>query len=231
MDPLLQPPVYLEGFKFVSGNAEHPSDRFLNTTCEILLEDTKAASALTKLPRLKDDFFSVGGFDNFGIAEGLMTTVHATTSTQFTVDSPSNKNYRLGRSALNNIIPSSTGAAKAVGKIIPGLNGKITGMAFRVPTANVSVVDLTVKLNQATSYEAIKTAFKNAAFGSLSGILDYSESEVVSQDSVGNADVCTFDANAGIELNPTFFKIVGWYDNEFGYSSKLVDLARHINEL
>lgn len=169
--------------------------------------------------------------DQFGITEALMTTVHATTSTQFTVDSPSNKNYRLGRSALNNIIPSSTGAAKAVGKIIPELNGKITGMAFRVPTANVSVVDLTVKLNQATSYEAIKTAFKNAAFGSLSGILDYSEAEVVSQDFVGNAHVCTFDANAGIELNPTFFKIVGWYDNEFGYSSKLVDLARHINEL
>lgn len=165
--------------------------------------------------------------DNFGIEEGLMTTVHATTATQLTVDGPSKKDFRGGRSALMNIIPGSTGAAKAVGKVIPKLNGKLTGMAFRVPTADVSVVDLTVRLQKETSYEAIKQAFKKASEGELKGILGYTEEAVVSQDFVSDARTSIFDAGAGIELNPKFFKIISWYDNEFGYSNKLVDLAEH----
>jgi len=169
--------------------------------------------------------------DNFGIKEALMTTIHATTSTQFTVDGPSKKNYRLGRSALSNIIPSTTGAAKAVGKVIPSLNGKLTGMAFRVPTSNVSVVDLTVKLNTPTSYHEIKKTIESSASSSLDGILSYTEDPVVSQDFVGNTHTCIFDADAGIELNSTFFKLVAWYDNEVGYSNKLIDLAEHINSL
>ncbi|MDT8347862.1 MAG: type I glyceraldehyde-3-phosphate dehydrogenase, partial [Flavobacteriaceae bacterium] len=163
--------------------------------------------------------------DAFGIDEGLMTTVHATTATQLTVDGPSRKDYRGGRSALLNIIPASTGAAKAVTKVIPELEGKLTGMAFRVPTANVSVVDLTVRLKKATSYEEIKKTFKAAAEGPLKGILAYTEEDVVSQDFVGDAHISTFDAGAGMELNSNFFKIVSWYDNEFGYSSKLLELA------
>ena len=166
--------------------------------------------------------------DNFGIDEALMTTVHAATSTQLTVDGPA-KNYRLGRSALNNIIPSTTGAAKAVGKVIPELNGKLTGMAFRVPTANVSVVDLTVKLNTETSYDEIKKTFKKASENELKGILSYTEEAVVSQDFVGCSYTSNFDANAGIEIGPKFFKIISWYDNEYGYSSKLVDLMCFIN--
>lgn len=169
--------------------------------------------------------------DNFGIEEGLMTTIHASTSTQFTVDSPSRKNYRIGRSAMSNIIPSSTGAAKAVGKVIPSLKGKLTGMAFRVPTKDVSVVDLTVKLSRETSYEEIKLAFREAANGSLKGVLAYTEDEVVSQDFVGNKHSCIFDAGAGIELNSTFFKLIAWYDNEVGYSNKMIDLAQFINGL
>lgn len=169
--------------------------------------------------------------DNFGIEEALMTTVHAATSTQFTVDGPSRKNYRLGRSAINNIIPSTTGAAKAVGKIIPALNGKLTGMAFRVPTANVSVVDLTVRLEQPTTYTEIKAMFKANAENDLKGILGYTEEEVVSQDFVSDSRTCIFDANAGIELSPKFFKLVAWYDNEFAYSHKLVDLAEHLMSL
>lgn len=169
--------------------------------------------------------------DNFGIEEALMTTIHASTSTQFTVDSPSRKNYRLGRSALINIIPSTTGAAKAVGKVIPSLNGKLTGMAFRVPTANVSVVDLTVKLEKDTTYGAIKQAFKNASEGDLKGILGYTDEAVVSQDFVSDARTSIFDAEAGIELNSKFFKVVSWYDNEFGYSNKLIDLAEYIHTL
>ncbi len=169
--------------------------------------------------------------DNFGIAEALMTTVHATTATQLTVDGPSRKDYRGGRSALLNIIPASTGAAKAVGKVIPELNGKLTGMAFRVPTANVSVVDLTVKTDKATSYEEIKAAMKDAASGSLKNVLGYTEESVVSQDFVSDVRTSIFDAGAGIELNSNFFKIVSWYDNEFGYSNKLVDLALHVNSL
>jgi len=169
--------------------------------------------------------------DNFGIDEALMTTIHAGTSTQFVVDAPSRKNYRLGRSAMNNIIPSSTGAAKAVGKVIPKLNGKLTGMAFRVPTADVSVVDLTVKLNKETSYEEIKKVFKAASEGSLKGILGYTEDAVVSQDFVSDDRTSIFDAGAGIELSPKFYKIISWYDNEFGYSNKLVDLAQYVNNL
>ena len=169
--------------------------------------------------------------DNFGIDEGLMTTVHATTATQLTVDGPSKKDYRGGRSALLNIIPASTGAAKAVTKVIPALEGKLTGMAFRVPTADVSVVDLTVRLEKETSYEEIKKAMKTASEGELAGILGYTEELVVSQDFVGDVRTSIFDAGAGIELNSKFFKVVSWYDNETGYSNKLVDLALHAASL
>ena len=165
--------------------------------------------------------------DNFGIVGGLMTTVHAATATQMTVDGPA-KNYRLGRSSLNNIIPSTTGAAIAVGKVIPELNGKLTGMAFRIPTANVSVVDLTVLLEKKTSYEDIKKKFKEASESDLKGILDYTEEAVVSQDYIGSTFTSNFDANAGIELNPNYFKIISWYDNEYGYSTKLVELIGEI---
>ncbi len=169
--------------------------------------------------------------DTYGIEEGLMTTVHATTATQLTVDGPSKKDYRGGRSAMLNIIPASTGAAKAVTKVIPDLLGKLTGMAFRVPTADVSVVDLTVRLEKETSYEDIKKTMKAAADGPLKGILGYTEESVVSQDFVGDARTSIFDAGAGIELNSKFFKVVSWYDNEAGYSNKLVDLALHVNSL
>lgn len=169
--------------------------------------------------------------DNFGIEEALMTTIHAATATQLTVDGPSRKNYRLGRSALANIIPATTGAAKAVGKVIPKLDGKLTGMAFRVPTPNVSVVDLTVRLNTETSYEEIKKVFKEASEGAMNGVLGYTDEAVVSQDFVSDARTSIFDAGAGIELNSKFFKIVSWYDNEFGYSNKLVELALLANSL
>jgi glyceraldehyde 3-phosphate dehydrogenase len=169
--------------------------------------------------------------DNFGIEEGLMTTVHATTASQLTVDGPSRKDYRGGRSAMINIIPAATGAAKAVTKVIPELEGKLTGMAFRVPTADVSVVDLTVRLEKATSYDEIKKVFKAASEGELKGILGYTEEDVVSQDFVGDARTSIFDAGAGIELNSRFFKVVSWYDNEAGYSNKLVDLAEYISGL
>jgi glyceraldehyde 3-phosphate dehydrogenase len=155
--------------------------------------------------------------DNFGIEEGLMTTVHATTASQLTVDGPSRKDYRGGRSAMINIIPAATGAAKAVTKVIPELEGKLTGMAFRVPTADVSVVDLTVRLEKATSYDEIKKVFKAASEGELKGILGYTEEDVVSQDFVGDARTSIFDAGAGIELNSRFFKVVSWYDNEAVY--------------
>ena len=169
--------------------------------------------------------------DNFGIAEGLMTTVHATTATQKTVDGPSAKDWRGGRSALNNIIPSSTGAAKAVGKVIPSLNGKLTGMSFRVPTADVSVVDLTVRLEKPTSYDEIAAAVKAASEGELKGILGYTEDAVVSQDFVSDARTSIFDKEAGIMLSPTFVKLVSWYDNEWGYSNKLTDLLVHSSSL
>jgi glyceraldehyde 3-phosphate dehydrogenase len=166
--------------------------------------------------------------DNFGIKEGLMTTVHAATATQFTVDGPSKKDFRGGRSSLLNIIPSSTGAAKAVTKVIPSLEGKLTGMAFRIPTANVSVVDLTVKVNKETSYEEIKKVMKSASGNDLKGILGYCDDFVVSQDFIGDKRTSIFDANAGMELNPKFFKIISWYDNECAYSNKLLDLSKHI---
>ncbi|MCH4823688.1 type I glyceraldehyde-3-phosphate dehydrogenase [Gramella lutea] len=169
--------------------------------------------------------------DEFGLVEGLMTTVHASTSTQFTVDSPSKKNFRLGRSAMANIIPSSTGAAVAVTKVIPSLKGKLTGMAFRVPTTDVSVVDLTVRTEKNTSYDEIKAAFKKASEGSFKGVISYTEEEVVSQDFVSDAHTCNFDAGAGIALNDNFFKLIAWYDNEYGYSAKLIDLAAHVASL
>ena len=169
--------------------------------------------------------------DEFGLVEGLMTTVHASTSTQFTVDSPSKKNFRLGRSAMANIIPSSTGAAVAVTKVIPSLKGKLTGMAFRVPTTDVSVVDLTVRTEKNTSYDEIKAAFKKASEGSLKGVISYTEEEVVSQDFVSDPHTCNFDAGAGIALNDNFFKLIAWYDNEYGYSAKLIDLAAHVASL
>ena len=169
--------------------------------------------------------------DNFGIVEGLMTTVHATTATQFTVDGPSKKDYRGGRSSLLNIMPASTGAAKAVTKVIPSLIGKLTGMAFRVPTANVSVVDLTVKLEKDTSYHEIKSIMKKYSDTEMKNILGYTEEAVVSQDFVGDIRTSIFDAGAGMELNSKFFKIISWYDNECGYSNKLIDLAKHVNQL
>ena len=169
--------------------------------------------------------------DNFGIQEGLMTTVHATTATQFTVDGPSKKDFRGGRSSLVNIMPASTGAAKAVTKVIPALVGKLTGMAFRVPTANVSVVDLTVRLEKETSYEEIKSVMRKHSETDLKNILGYTEEAVGSQDFVGDVRTSIFDAGAGMELNSKFFKIISWYDNECGYSNKLIDLAKHINQL
>ncbi len=166
--------------------------------------------------------------DNWGIEEGLMTTVHATTATQKTVDGPSMKDWRGGRGAGQNIIPSSTGAAKAVGKVIPSLNGKLTGMAFRVPTPDVSVVDLTVKLKEAASYEEICAKMKEAADGELKGILGYTEDAVVSNDFIGDERTSIFDAGAGIQLSDKFVKLVSWYDNEWGYSNKVVDLVAYI---
>ncbi len=167
--------------------------------------------------------------DNFGIVEGLMTTVHAATATQKTVDGPSKKDWRGGRGAGQNIIPSSTGAAKAVGKVIKELNGKLTGMAFRVPTPDVSVVDLTCRLKKPASYEDIKAAMKAASEGAMKGVLGYTEDQVVSTDFQGEVRTSVFDAGAGIALNDHFVKVVSWYDNEWGYSNKVVDLIRHMD--
>jgi len=169
--------------------------------------------------------------DNYGIEEALMTTVHAVTSSQSTVDSPSKKNYRIGRNALANIIPTSTGAAIAVGKVIPALDGKLSGMAFRVPTPDVSVVDLTVRTKKAVSFSELKATIKKASESDLKGILGYTEEGVVSQDFVSEPRTSVFDAEASIGLNDNFFKLVSWYDNEFGYSTKLVDLASHISSV
>jgi glyceraldehyde 3-phosphate dehydrogenase len=169
--------------------------------------------------------------DNFGIVEGLMTTVHATTASQLTVDGPSKKDFRAGRSALLNIIPASTGAAKAVTKVIPELKGKLTGMAFRVPTANVSVVDLTVRTEKGASFDEVKKVIQKAANGAYKGLVAYTDEPVVSQDFVSDEHICTFDAEASIALNDNFFKLVAWYDNEYGYSSKLVDLAEYVAKL
>ncbi|WP_372948329.1 type I glyceraldehyde-3-phosphate dehydrogenase [Mariniphaga sp.] len=169
--------------------------------------------------------------DKFGIVEGLMTTVHATTATQKTVDGPSMKDWRGGRGAGQNIIPSSTGAAKAVGKVIPSLNGKLTGMAFRVPTPNVSVVDLTVRLEKGASYETICAAMKEASEGELKGVLGYTEDAVVSNDFLGESCTSVFDAGAGIGLNDNFVKVVSWYDNEWGYSLKVVELVEYMDSV
>ena len=169
--------------------------------------------------------------DNFGIVNGLMTTVHATTATQKTVDGPSVNDWRGGRGAAQNIIPSSTGAAKAVGRVIPELNGKLTGMAFRVPTPDVSVVDLTVNLAKPASYDQIKAAMKAASEGPMAGILGYTEEEVVSTDFLGESCTSVFDAGAGIALTDTFVKVVAWYDNEWGYSCKCLDLMRHMESV
>ncbi|MBL30394.1 MAG: type I glyceraldehyde-3-phosphate dehydrogenase [Flavobacteriaceae bacterium] len=169
--------------------------------------------------------------DRYKISEGLMTTVHAATATQFVVDGPSKKDFRAGRSSLINIIPASTGAAKAVTKVIPELEGKLTGMAFRVPTANVSVVDLTVKLKKETSYDEINKSMLDASNNELKGILGYTDDFVASQDFIGDIRTSIFDSKAGMELNSSFFKIISWYDNECGYSSKLIDLAKYINQI
>ena len=169
--------------------------------------------------------------DNWGIEEGLMTTVHAATATQKTVDGPSMKDWRGGRGAGQNIIPSSTGAAKAVGKVIPELNGKLTGMAFRVPTPDVSVVDLTVRLKKGASYEEVCAAMKAASEGPLNGVLGYTEDQVVSNDFIGDSRTSIFDAGAGIQLSPTFVKVVSWYENEMGYSHKVVDLVEYIDSV
>ena len=169
--------------------------------------------------------------DKFGIVEGLMTTVHATTATQKTVDGPSMKDWRGGRGAGQNIIPSSTGAAKAVGKVIPALNGKLTGMAFRVPTPDVSVVDLTARIEKGASYDEICAAMKEASEGELKGILGYTEDSVVSNDFLGDTRTSIFDAGAGISLSPNFVKVVSWYDNEMGYSAKVVELIEYMDSV
>ena len=169
--------------------------------------------------------------DNFGIVEGLMTTVHAVTATQKTVDGPSQKDWRGGRAACDNIIPSSTGAAKAVGVVIPELNGKLTGMAFRVPVADVSVVDLTCRIEKGASYDTIKATIKAASEGDMRGIMGYTEDDVVSSDFIGETCTSFFDADAGIALNDNFVKLVSWYDNEWGYSNKVVDLVEHMSSV
>jgi len=168
----------------------------------------------------------------WGIEEGLMSTIHAATATQNVVDAPSKggKDWRAGRCAINNIIPSSTGAAKAVGEVIPELKGKLTGMAFRVPTVDVSVVDLTVRLSKPATYDEIKAKFKEVSQGSLKGIIEYTEDEVVSMDFRGSSASCIFDARAGIALNNNFVKLIGWYDNEWGYSHRLMDLVAYISK-
>ncbi len=168
--------------------------------------------------------------DNFGIIEGLMTTIHAATSTQKVIDAPS-KNWRRGRAAINNIIPTTTGAAKAVGKVIPSLNGKLTGMAFRVPTADVSVVDLTVRLEKPTTYEAIVEAMKKAADNEMKGVLQIVTDEVVSQDFVSEPHTSNLDVTAGIALSDTFFKIISWYDNEYGYATKVIEMIEYAASL
>ena len=167
--------------------------------------------------------------DNYGIVEGLMTTVHAMTATQKVADGPSGKQWRDGRAASGNIIPASTGAAKAVGKVIPELNGKLTGMAFRVPTLDVSVIDLTCRLDKAASYDDIKAAMKQASEGALKGVLGYTEDDVVSSDFIGETCTSVFDAGAGISLNDNFVKLIAWYDNEWGYSNKVLDLIGHMD--
>jgi glyceraldehyde 3-phosphate dehydrogenase len=199
------------------------NDTELNATHTIVSNASCTTNCLAPLAKVVND--------NWGLEEGLMTTIHATTATQLTVDGPSKKDYRGGRSALVNIVPASTGAAKAVGKVLPAVDGKLTGMAFRVPTADVSVVDLTVRTQKETSLEEIKKVFEATANGAMKGILGYTDEGVVSQDFVSDDRTSIFDAGASIELNSRFFKLVSWYDNEFGYSNKLVDLAQKIHAL
>ncbi|XP_018576994.1 glyceraldehyde-3-phosphate dehydrogenase 2 [Anoplophora glabripennis] len=209
--PSADAPMYVCG---VNLDAYNPADKVIsNASCT-----TNCLAPLAKVIH-----------DNFEIVEGLMTTVHATTATQKTVDGPSGKLWRDGRGAGQNIIPASTGAAKAVGKVIPALNGKLTGMAFRVPLANVSVVDLTVRLGKGASYDEIKAKVKEAAEGDLKGILGYTDEEVVSSDFIGDTHSSIFDAKAGISLNQNFVKLISWYDNEYGYSTRVIDLIKYIS--
>lgn len=210
--PSADAPMYVMG---VNHDTYDPKNKIIsNASC--------TTNCLAPLAKVIDD--------SFGIEEGLMTTVHAITATQKTVDGPSGKLWRDGRGAAQNIIPASTGAAKAVGKVIPALNGKLTGMAFRVPVHDVSVVDLTVRLAKPTSYDEIKQKVKEASEGSLKGILGYTEDEVVSSDFIGDTRSSIFDAKAGIQLSPTFVKLISWYDNEFGYSLRVVDLIKYIQD-
>lgn len=195
-------------------------DAYDPATMDIVSNASCTTNCLAPLAKVVDD--------EFGIEKGLMTTVHATTATQKTVDGPSKKDWRGGRGASGNIIPSSTGAAKAVGKVLPDLDGKLTGMAFRVPTADVSVVDLTVLLEKETSYEEIMAALKESAEGQMSGVLGYTEDAVVSSDFIGDSRSSIVDAKAGIMMSPTFVKLVSWYDNEWGYSNRVVDLIAHM---
>lgn len=199
------------------------NDEALTADMKIVSNASCTTNCLAPLAKVLDD--------NFGIVEGLMTTVHAVTATQKTVDSPSAKDWRGGRGAYQNIIPSSTGAAKAVGLVLPQLKGKLTGMSFRVPTPDVSVVDLTVRLEKAASYEDIKKAMKEASEGSLKGVLGYTEDDVVSNDFIGDPRTSIFDAKAGISLNDHFVKVVAWYDNEWGYSNKIVDLVEAVGKI
>lgn len=199
------------------------NDKQLQVTDTIVSNASCTTNCLAPLAKVLDD--------EFGIVEGLMTTIHAVTASQLTVDGASKKDYRGGRSAMNNIIPASTGAAKAVGKVIPSLKGKLTGMSMRVPTADVSAVDLTVKLSKQTSYEEVMKVLKKASENELKGIMAYTEDDVVSQDFISDPHTCIIDAKAGMGLNSTFFKIVAWYDNEYGYSCKMVDLAVLMNSL
>jgi len=208
--PSADAPMYVMG---VNENTYDPK-------VEILSNASCTTNCLAPLAKVIDQ--------KFGIVEGLMTTVHATTATQKTVDGPSGKDWRAGRGAAQNIIPASTGAAKAVGKVIPHLNNKLTGMSFRVPTPDVSVVDLTVRLEKPATYEDICKAIKEASEGELKGILSYTEDEVVSTDFVGDTHSSIFDAKAGISLNPHFAKLISWYDNELGYSHRVVDLIIHV---
>ncbi|KAL1494062.1 hypothetical protein ABEB36_009720 [Hypothenemus hampei] len=208
--PSADAPMYVVGVNLDSYN---PADKVIsNASCT-----TNCLAPLAKVIH-----------ENFEIVEGLMTTVHATTATQKTVDGPSGKLWRDGRGAQQNIIPAATGAAKAVGKVIPALNGKLTGMAFRVPVPNVSVVDLTARLGKAASYDDIKAKIKEAAEGPLKGILGYTDEQVVSSDFIGDTHSSIFDAAAGISLNANFVKLISWYDNEYGYSNRVVDLIKYI---
>lgn len=208
--PSADAPMYVMGVN--EGSYDGSADVLSNASCT-----TNCLAPLAKVVH-----------DKFTIVEGLMTTVHSYTATQKTVDGPSAKDWRGGRAAAQNIIPSSTGAAKAVGKVIPALNGKLTGMAMRVPTANVSVVDLTCRIEKSATYDEIKAAMKEASEGSLQGILAYTEDDIVSSDMTGNTASSIFDAKAGISLNPNFVKLVSWYDNEWGYSRRVVDLIAYI---